>query len=604
MRIRSIFANNVEPVKKFEVENLSDLVVIAGANGVGKTRLISSILSHLQNPGLANVKFHIESTTDSEMDTWGKRLLDTNDVSDIQKFNQTVQKNRKRQNFKSSILYYESDRKIANVNALKFSWDIPDPDEEQIGWNTTFVGLSGRFQDTQHAIFKKIHNQRNNIALKAQNLMKNGETKMDLNFKDPLEPFRDAFLKLLGPKKLEDVDVRKQVIHYIENEQVRDIKTLSSGESEVVKIVFDFILRNPSDCIIFFDEPELHLHPELSYKLINTLRGIGSNNQFILCTHSPDIISSSIDDSVIFITPPKPNNGNQAIVIGKDDQTNQALKQLGHSVGVVSLGKRIVLIEGKDASLDKKTYSAILKNRFPELVLVPCQGKQSLMSFDTLMTNVLENTIWGVDFFMLCDRDAPTFSSVLEDSPTVKLKFLTKYHLENFFLNEFLIAESLAPLEDEGSWLACPIKIRAELKSIAKEMIPYAVALSTAKYFRNRTGNIDLMTKGVHKTSLDELIVLIGNKSVEERNRMESAIDVNSVTEYVKNVYEQYEKSLEADDDFWKDNIPGKQLLSRFCSKANMSEGRFKNLFLKTSEKLEHDVFNEIKMIFSGFVNH
>jgi AAA15 family ATPase/GTPase len=53
------------------------------------------------------------------------------------------------------------------------------------------------------------------------------------------------------------------------------IDTLSSGEKEVVNIVFDFILRNASDCIVMFDEPELHLHPELSYKLLQTLSSIG-----------------------------------------------------------------------------------------------------------------------------------------------------------------------------------------------------------------------------------------------------------------------------------------------------------------------------------------
>jgi predicted ATP-dependent endonuclease of OLD family len=66
-----------------------------------------------------------------------------------------------------------------------------------------------------------------------------------------------------------------------------------------VNIVFDFLLRNPSDCIVFFDEPELHLHPELSYKLLQTLSSIGKNNQFVFCTHSPEIITASIENSVV-----------------------------------------------------------------------------------------------------------------------------------------------------------------------------------------------------------------------------------------------------------------------------------------------------------------
>ncbi len=196
-----------------------------------------------------------------------------------------------------------------------------------------------------------------------------------------------------------------------------------------MNIVFDFLLRKPADCIVIFDEPELHLHPELSYKLLQTLRGIGSNNQFIFCTHSPDIITASLDSSVIFIAPPKDADSNQAIVVREEDETHQALKLLGQSIGIISLGKKIVLVEGSNASLDKQTYGTILKNRFPNLVLVPGGGKGLLTSFAFLHKEVLERTIWGVEFFMLCDRDAvpPSKSGQdLEAAGKGRLKILKK----------------------------------------------------------------------------------------------------------------------------------------------------------------------------------
>ena len=105
----------------------------------------------------------------------------------------------------------------------------------------------------------------------------------------------------------------------------------------MVNIVFDFILRSPSDCIVIFDEPELHLHPELSYKLIQTLKSAGQRNQFIFCTHSADIISASLDNSVVFITPPRADLSNQAVVVREDDETHQALKLIGQSIGIVAL---------------------------------------------------------------------------------------------------------------------------------------------------------------------------------------------------------------------------------------------------------------------------
>jgi hypothetical protein len=41
---------NVNPVKVFSVDGLSDIVVLAGPNGVGKTRLVEAILASFRSP--------------------------------------------------------------------------------------------------------------------------------------------------------------------------------------------------------------------------------------------------------------------------------------------------------------------------------------------------------------------------------------------------------------------------------------------------------------------------------------------------------------------------------------------------------------------------
>ncbi len=187
-------------------------------------------------------------------------------------------------------MYFESNRSIQNIKALAFQFEYDDPYEEQVGWNQSFGGLASRWQDTQHAIFKKIQSQKSSIAAQAVQLKRDGHSSMNLNFTDPLEPFRKAFSQLLSPKQLANADIQHQVLTYEFNGETRPVNTLSSGEKEVLNITFDFILRKPSDCIVFFDEPELHLHPELLSKLINTLKGVGKNSQFIFISHSPDVI--------------------------------------------------------------------------------------------------------------------------------------------------------------------------------------------------------------------------------------------------------------------------------------------------------------------------
>jgi hypothetical protein len=167
--------------------------------------------------------------------------------------------------------------------------------------------------------------------------------------------------------------------------------------------------------------------------------------------------------SVVFISPPKTVNDNQAVIVREDDQTHQALKLMGQSIGIVALGRRIVLIEGEHGSLDKQTYGAILKGKYPNLVLVPSGGRGQVQSFGMLVERILGHSVWGVEFFMLCDRDAvPAVSDQLTIEATAKgrLKLLNRYHLENYFLDEDTVAAMFSALEPSDSWLVSPEQIR------------------------------------------------------------------------------------------------------------------------------------------------
>ena len=213
------------------------------------------------------------------------------------------------------------------------------------------------------------------------------------------------------------------------------------------------------------------MHPELLTRLISTLRRAGESNQFILVTHSSELISSSLDETVLFLTPPKQNpeaaaDPNQAVRIEPRSEVTTVLHRLGQSVGVVSLGKRIVLIEGADSSLDKKTYGRIIDDQFPNLVLVPTGGKAGIQAFAQTSAEILEKTLWGIQFFMLTDRD----SSALQDqTQTHNYRVLSRYHLENYFLDAAVLSQCFADIEGPESWLRSPDGIEDRLRVLAKE---------------------------------------------------------------------------------------------------------------------------------------
>lgn len=608
MKLKRIEAIEVPPVRQFLVDDLSNVIVLAGSNGVGKTRLTQTLLQVFQNPSMySNVKLIIEATSMSERNRWGKNALDTSIISDANVLQNMLQQNRSRAKWESSVIQFESDRSIQQVNPFSFSWDFTDPFEEMVGWDLSFNFLKNRFHDTLHSLFRKVQSRRDEIARAAEERMRRGETTMSLDFPDPLLPFKNAFQQLLAPKELLEPEAKQQQLYYTFNGQQFALSSLSSGEREVVNIVFDFLLHNPSHSIVFFDEPELHLHPELSYKLLQTLQTVGESNQFVFCTHSPEIITASLENSVVFIAPPKEPVINQAIVVQEDDETHEALRQIGQSIGIVALGKKLVLVEGEDSSLDKQVYGAILKNKFPNLVLVPSGGKGTITSFSSIMTSILERTIWGVEFFMLCDRDAIPFSSTpdeLEAASKGRLKVLKRYHLENYFLDENILASVFSSMEQEGAWLRDPQQIRAKLKELAQATLSYSAALIESARYRNLAGNLDIMPKGCHDKSSIELADLFKNRATEERTRINAVLNEGDIERSIQATMETLQQSLNTDTDEWKHLVPGKVLFNRFAAQAKLDAGRLKTLYLKEAEKHEPYPFADIIQIFERFANY
>lgn len=607
MRLTSVSVSDVPPVGLFQASDLADVVVVAGPNGVGKSRLLNQLVNYLRAPqGQPNIAATVAATSSQEANAWGKRELKLQDPQDAGLFMATIQQSRFRRNWTSSLINFESDRSIRNVQPFQPTWDITDPDEEQVGWDLTWSFLRDRFSDTLHAMFRMIEAQRRGIATRAVQLKRSGEATMALNFQDPMAPFKSLFSRLLSPKELVDPSPRTQSLQYIQDGQEFDISALSSGEREVLNIAFDFQIRSPQDCIVFFDEPELHLHPELSYRLLQALQEIGRGNQFIFATHSPDIISASLDRSVIFLSPPRRDDAgqpvNQAVAVEEDDDANRALRLLGQSIGIIALGRRIVLIEGLEASLDKQLYGSILRNEFPELVLVPSGGKHLIESFDAVHTSVLSRSLWGVEFFMLCDGDtAPGTQARAEAISTGRLRLLPRYHLENYFLDEATWAAALTPLEAEEAWARDPTEIRSRLKQLAFDVVSYATALGVAAELRFEFGNISIMPKDCHGKSSSELAAMILARSRAETARLTRVLDDSRVTALVDERYSRLMDSLTTDSDEWQRLIPGRPLLNRLAGALVLSPARAKRLYIRAAEDGPTDPFAEVRAIFAAF---
>lgn len=78
-----------------------------------------------------------------------------------------------------------------------------------------------------------------------------------------------------------------------------EFSEMSGGERAIFPMLIDFANRNINNSIIIIDEVELHLHPPMQQALIRALPLLGSNNQFIMTTHSDDVASMFSESQII-----------------------------------------------------------------------------------------------------------------------------------------------------------------------------------------------------------------------------------------------------------------------------------------------------------------
>jgi len=140
--------------------------------------------------------------------------------------------------------------------------------------------------------------------------LENEQIRDHAGYRDPqLVPVRRAIEQFMTG--FSDLRVRRNPMRLtVKKAQVEfNLQQLSDGEKCLLALVADLAQRltlaNPGladplegSGVVLIDEVDLHLHPRLQREVVSKLTGIFPNCQFIVSTHSPQILSHVPDDSV------------------------------------------------------------------------------------------------------------------------------------------------------------------------------------------------------------------------------------------------------------------------------------------------------------------
>lgn len=248
MRIEAVTVGNHAPFDRVSLSGMSDRVVIAGPNGVGKTRLLNAIIFGLRsgprpiseatqrrasipNPDLV-FDAVIAATCDEEREEWGADTLTLSMPSDAARFKATIQRRMTRRAFRSSLVLIESDRRVVAVRPLPPMRNPRDKEpaiDDELPWDATLKSLRERYDETVRLLVQLVRVESDQFLAQARDARSAGQPGItfDPTRVDPIKPFRDAFKALVGPKEL--VTLRWTTRHSTFDSALKSIRSMRSA---------------------------------------------------------------------------------------------------------------------------------------------------------------------------------------------------------------------------------------------------------------------------------------------------------------------------------------------------------------------------------------
>jgi predicted ATPase len=245
--------------------------------------------------------------------------------------------------------------------------------------------------------------------------------------------FQRATGKTLLKPEIDPITGRSSIHIELPSGQRHGLEDLSSGEKEMLGVMYYIRRLSASGGVLFLDEPEQHLHPSLQAALFESMQMLADRAQVIAVSHSVKLISAVSQTALFQVDAPK-EPVNQVVRL-KDQPSRAALMaELGITPADLFQSDILLVVEGE-------TDSKYLKALFPvELgrahVIVAGNSKEVLAAHRTLAESPV-----GIPWICVMDRDlmsAEEATATLEKYPN--LHVWPRRAIESMLLDPELIS--------------------------------------------------------------------------------------------------------------------------------------------------------------------
>lgn len=320
MKIKNLHIEEYNGLEKLDINFESEgkvlnLIVLAGVNGSGKTRVLESIRYWFEmfRSKAVNVELFYEENEREVL----KSLMNSEGLTEIEK---EMQKEIEYTDCLRNIKFYNYDYRHNKTENRNYNSKIISKSFEKLKIfpKLIYVPTEINFEEIKKAQtnLKKEYRFINIVdSYEIKDIPSYIATRISkvANEEENLtmgQVRKKVFAEINGIFEILELDVKLSEISKDENSmpiftdssgKKFGINELSSGEKQLFLRTLAIKMLEPENSIIMIDEPELSLHPKWQQKIVDVYRKIGKNNQIILATHSPHILGSVEKENIILL---------------------------------------------------------------------------------------------------------------------------------------------------------------------------------------------------------------------------------------------------------------------------------------------------------------
>src|SRR3989344_1898638 len=214
--------------------------------------------------------------------------------------------------------------------------------------------------------------------------------------------------------------------------------TISSGESELISLgieclIFSRECISDKENILFLDEPDVHLHPDLQVRLMHFLKDLVSESDFkvLISTHSTAILGaleSYNDTNLAFLTFDQKEADFKTI----SEVYRKVLPVFGaHPLSNIFNKASILLVEGED---DERIWQQAVRSSNGKIKIYPCSvdSVSNMNDFEQEAQKIIQTVYDNAKGYSLRDKDDST-DEICDLLPIVRMKLCCR-NAENLLL--------------------------------------------------------------------------------------------------------------------------------------------------------------------------